>query len=268
MNCCDAPRSASVSKPFNPENLMNPTIRRKPLSLNRSGFTLVELMVSIVIVVALVAIVFVVSNRVKESAGKATSVSNLKQLQLANGLYATDNNGRFVACYTKNEEGKTGGLWDRNPDFLDVYIGPNQPTRGNNQESRVEPKHLDAIAYKARGNGYDTLKASYGMISKEPYTSSGPGTDSSYRSTELTSPAQTAAFVTAVNWLVQYSGRTGWDGTEGKVNAPRIAYRHRGKALVVYYDGHVGEVSEEDLAKLDQRGGKNNAFWKGTNGRL
>jgi len=209
---------------------------------------------------------FLGTTRVRAAAARATSTNNLRKLQVANGLYATDNNGRYVSTFTQNDQGKTGGLWDRNPDFLDLYIGVNKPTRGNSQESRASPDNLDPIAYKARGKGYDTLKASYGMVSKENYSSGSENVDSSYQLTELSSPSQTAAFVTAVNWLVQYSGRKGWDGKEGKVNAPRIAYRYNGKAQVVYYDGHVESVTMDELLALDRRGGKNNSFWNGRNG--
>lgn len=241
--------------------------RKIPSKKITPGFTLVELMVTIVIIVVLASFIFLGTTRMRAAANRTISIDNLRKLQLANGLYATDNNSRFVACYTKSSEGKTGGLWDRNADFLDLYVGLNQPTKGNSQESRVSPKHLDPIAYKEKASGFDTLKANYGMISKEDYTSSGPDTNSSYRMSELTSPSQTAAFVTAVNWLVQYSGRSSWKGVEGKVNAPMIAYRHRNKALVAYYDGHVGEVTKDDMAKLDKRGGKSNSFWKGTSGK-
>jgi prepilin-type N-terminal cleavage/methylation domain-containing protein/prepilin-type processing-associated H-X9-DG protein len=232
-----------------------------------SGFTLVELMVSIVIVVILASFVFLGTSRVQEATNRSVSTDNLRKLQLANGLYATDNNGRFAPCWFKKEDGSTGGVWDRNADFLDYYIGPSEPTPGKDQQSRVDTKNLDPIAFKARGSGYDTLKASYGMISKEPYSSSGPGVESAYRLSELTNPSKTAAFVTSVNWLVQYGARFQWDGVEGKVNATRIAYRHRNKALVAYYDGHVGSITKDDMKAFDKRGGKNNSFWKGTNGR-
>ena len=230
------------------------------------GFTLIELMVSIVIVIALVALAFTIMNRVRAAAAKTASVSNLKALQVANGLYASDNNGRFVPTFSKDSGGKAGGIWDRNADFIDLYAGVNHPD-SRTKELPVSPKHLDPIAYKARGSGFDTIKASYGMVSKISYTQSGPNTESSYRLGELTAPARTAAFVTAVNWLVQYSGRNGWQGVEGKVNAPMMAYRHRDKALVVYYDGHVGEISKKDMAALDRRGGQNNSFWKGVGGQ-
>lgn len=230
------------------------------------GFTLVELMVTIVIIVVLVSFVFLGASRLKESTNRAVSTANLKKLQLANGLYSSDHNGRYASTYTKNSSGSTGNLWDRSPDFLDNYVGPSQPTSGNSQESRILPEALDPIAYKAKKSGYDTLKASYGMVAKINYTGSSKDVDSSYRNTELTAPHLTAAFVTSVNWLVQYGGRNSWKGVEGKVNAPMIAYRHRGKALVAYYDGHVGAITMRDMEGLDRRGGKNNSFWKGRNG--
>ena len=232
-----------------------------------SAFTLVELLVTIAILIVLAALVFFATSRVRAATARAISADNLRKLQVANALYATDNNGHYVSTFTQNENGKTGGLWDRNSDFLDLYVGVNKPTRGNSQESRVSPEHLDPIAYKARGKGYDTLKASYGMVSKDNYKSGNKDVDSSYQLTELSSPAKTAAFVTAVNWLVQYGGRNSWKGVEGKVNAPMIAYRYNNKAQVAYYDGHVGSITMDDMAELDERGGKENSFWKGNNGR-
>lgn len=233
----------------------------------RTAFTLVEILVVSAIIILLAALAFLGTSRMQSAADRTISVDNLRKLQIANGVYAADHGGAFVSTFTQNSEGKTGGLWDRNSEFLDIYLGEfDQSHSGKSQESRVKTKHLDPIAYKARANGHNTLKASYGMVSKENYRSGNKDVNSTYRITELTSAPQTAAFVTAVNWLVQYGGRDSWDGVEGKVNAPRIAYRYNNKALVVYYDGHVGQISKEDMAALDRRGGKNNCFWKGRGG--
>ena len=232
-----------------------------------SAFTLVEVLVVVAIIIVLAALTFVGTSRMRAAADRSLSMNNLHQLQIANGAYAADHAGTFVSTFTQDSEGKTGGLWDRNPEFLDLYLGESErSSSGTSQESRVSPKHLDPIAYKAGASGYDTLKASYGMVSKENYKSGNKDVDSVYRIGELTSAPQTAAFVTAVNWLVQYGGRDSWDGVEGKVNAPRIAYRYDNKALVVYYDGHVGQISKADMAELDRRGGKNNCFWTGKGG--
>lgn len=39
----------------------------------------------------------------------------------------------------------------------------------------------------------------------------------------------------------------------------------KGSALIVYLDGHMGEVRKEDIAQIDDNGGGDNAFWKGQN---
>jgi len=61
----------------------------------QSGFTLVELLVSIVIVAALASVVFAVSIRVKEKANASVCVSNLRQVGgIMNGA-AVENNGLY-----------------------------------------------------------------------------------------------------------------------------------------------------------------------------
>jgi prepilin-type processing-associated H-X9-DG protein len=50
---------------------------------------------------------------------------------------------------------------------------------------------------------------------------------------------------------------------EGKTNDSKIAYRHNGKAVVGYYDGHGGVISMAEMRKIDTLGGINNVFWGG-----
>lgn len=230
----------------------------------RAAFTLVELLITITIILALASLAFMGLGKMRTAADRTLALGNLSQLQIANASYATENNGRFVATFTKNERGKTGGLWDRNSGFLDEYIGAETFSDSKKQEKRVPTSSLDPVAYRAAMAGHDTLKASYGMFSKEGYTANSKDIDSSYLMSELTQPHRTAAFTTALNWLVQYGGRFHWKGVEGKVNAPAMAYRHNNKALVAYYDGHVGEVTKATLKDIDKRGGKSHPFWSGT----
>lgn len=58
-----------------------------------SGFTLVELLVSLGIIALLTALLLPTVARVRESARRATDLSNLRQLVAACTLYATDNDG-------------------------------------------------------------------------------------------------------------------------------------------------------------------------------
>lgn len=58
--------------------------------MKRFGFTLIELLVVIAIIAILAAMLFPVFAQARENARKAKSISNLKQLALANLMYAQD----------------------------------------------------------------------------------------------------------------------------------------------------------------------------------
>jgi prepilin-type N-terminal cleavage/methylation domain-containing protein/prepilin-type processing-associated H-X9-DG protein len=62
----------------------------------RRGFTLIELLVVIAIIAILLAILMPALNRVKEQGKRAGCLANLKQLQLAWGMYADENDDRIV----------------------------------------------------------------------------------------------------------------------------------------------------------------------------
>ncbi len=62
----------------------------------RRGFTLIELLVVIAIIAILAAILFPVFARAREKARQAACQSNVKQIGLANGMYMTDYDGRYM----------------------------------------------------------------------------------------------------------------------------------------------------------------------------
>ena len=126
---------------------------------------------------------------------------------------------------------------------------------------------MDPIPARAKQRNYQYLSASFGyMTNGLPGAGWGkPNATPSYRTSQLTSPERTAAFATATDWMVNYANRFQWESNqaEGWVPGQRMSFRHNGKALVVYYDGHVGEVSVADVRKIDIQGGSSNIFWKG-----
>lgn len=63
---------------------------------SKKGFTLIELLVVIAIIAILAAILFPVFAQAKTAAKKVQTISNLKQLGIANNLYLTDNDDMYV----------------------------------------------------------------------------------------------------------------------------------------------------------------------------
>ena len=58
--------------------------------MKRMGFTLIELLVVIAIIAILAAILFPVFARVREQAQQTQCLSNLKQIAMAEKMYAAD----------------------------------------------------------------------------------------------------------------------------------------------------------------------------------
>ncbi len=71
------------------------------------GFTLVELLVVIAIVSVLAALIAAVSGRVKVSANRAASASNMRQIGVALALYTNENNGRYPETTHSNQRDRS-----------------------------------------------------------------------------------------------------------------------------------------------------------------
>jgi prepilin-type N-terminal cleavage/methylation domain-containing protein/prepilin-type processing-associated H-X9-DG protein len=113
----------------------------------RKAFTLIELLVVIAIIAILLAILMPALNRVKEQGKRAACLSNLKQLQLAWDMYATENdenvvNGEAYGGGDGTAPIPTGGIhkgerWWTGDDIGDFWQGINLPEEIQKQAIRA-----------------------------------------------------------------------------------------------------------------------------------
>lgn len=95
----------------------------------RKGFTLIELLVVIAIIAILAAMLFPVFARAREKARQSSCISNLKQIETANIMYAQDYDSTFVV-WTLNSS--TPDLWWQPKLYpyiknRQIYICPSDP---------------------------------------------------------------------------------------------------------------------------------------------
>ena len=96
-------------------------------SRNSRGFTLVEILVVITIIVVLAALIFTLSSRAINSGEKAVCVANLRGVGNALQIYITENNGRLPGPLNTGQSALYDPVQARLPDkgrSLVNYIGP------------------------------------------------------------------------------------------------------------------------------------------------
>jgi prepilin-type N-terminal cleavage/methylation domain-containing protein/prepilin-type processing-associated H-X9-DG protein len=105
--------SMQLSRPYS-------TLHRRSIAKVHRGFTLVELLVTITIVVVLAAIVFVMTGKIRTSAQQTSMVSAMRQIGQANIGYSSENNGAINVIRDANESG--GAKW-----VSESFMGRMQP---------------------------------------------------------------------------------------------------------------------------------------------
>src|SRR5690554_5460678 len=126
--------------------------------VRKSAFTLIELLVVIAIIAILAAILFPVFARARESARRASCMSNLKQIGLGVMMYVQDYDEKYPMCFdTAPNKGDWGTFLTPYVKNTQVYICPSSSissyTSGNYGANRAMLVDGDA-----EGNaGWQTL---------------------------------------------------------------------------------------------------------------
>ncbi|MGC6423714.1 MAG: prepilin-type N-terminal cleavage/methylation domain-containing protein [Lentimonas sp.] len=84
----------------------------RPQIRSSNGFTLIELLTVIAIVAILAAILIPSVSKVREKARTATSLSNLRQIGTAIGVFQNFNGGRFPSGFINEEGGDGSNVYD------------------------------------------------------------------------------------------------------------------------------------------------------------
>jgi prepilin-type processing-associated H-X9-DG protein/prepilin-type N-terminal cleavage/methylation domain-containing protein len=243
------------------------------------GFTLVELLVVIGIIALLVAILLPALNRVRAQARQVKCLSNIRQIGIADQLYAAEFPRQHLPAYW-GYTAPSGG-WDPGTPPLIPASGPRMywfqvPTFANVFKS-LDLYHYpagaccpDALLSAQNSNQYgSTLHESYGMNSTQLpglATTLAPDYWNQYFRTLVIAPSEKVYFADATSEFVSCSTssttpnstlryfETNYNGEDwsGEIHHPphfggAVAYRHNKGANLLFFDGHAEWMAYSEL---------------------
>lgn len=252
-------------------------------AVKRRGFTLVEVLVVLGVVLTLLGLLLPSLAGARESARAAACASNVRQLQFANDLFANDHAGRYVpgaAAILENRQrwhgarASSSGPFDPAGGGLTPYLGD----AGASAAVRACPTFAPALeALRSRGMGFESGCGGYGynnaFVGVERSQAGGgawvvavgkdgqPMDTIGARRTRFVQPARTIAFADAAlaydrapDGVIEYSfvEPRFWPDWPTARPDPSVHFRHgaagqgAASANVAWLDGHVsGETMGE-----------------------
>jgi prepilin-type N-terminal cleavage/methylation domain-containing protein/prepilin-type processing-associated H-X9-DG protein len=208
----------------------------------KRGFTLIELLVVIAIIGILTMMVFPVFARARESARRATCISNIKQLSLAILMYVADNDGGFVPAQSPDNLMRWHGVRASTDEPFQSEGGPLWDYLKNDQI-----KACPSFSVTSEYGGFEQGAGGYGYNAQ--YVG---GTPAGWpqmcvpaKEFEINNLAETVmltdtAFLDCDGNLFEYSFcEAPYYARWGAEADPSTHFRHNGMTNVAFCDGHA-----------------------------
>lgn len=196
------------------------------------------------IIAGLAALLLPALSIVKQAAQGSRCANSLRNLQLGNLLYSNDFDGSFLPAWYIRPDGTRSDLWPNTAFMTDYCEGGRAPAR---LCPRARP---DAVTPGEISN----FARSYGMNPGHGWTSFPPGTYGGFRAS-WGRISEVVAYADALSWLIEFENGDATNYWIGGVAAPEglyrraAAYRHRGQATVVMFDGHTERLAVGQLGR-------------------
>ena len=222
----------------------------------KKGFTLIELLVVIAIIALLLSIIMPALKKAKEAARRVVCNNHLKNLGIANEMYANQYDNAFVPITDKNQ-------WLVNKAFIKLLDMDKKQQTGDS--AYKAPKDFlcpsDRISTNEENAG--TLG---GVLLSYGYNLTDWGWNGTmyrgHKLSNLRSPGTRLAFADGIDWWLDWGGADydhggeGWD-TYGQQSldfyqdecglfGPTF-YRHNDGANIGFYDGHTEYLKKEQV---------------------
>lgn len=221
-------------------------MRNKKLEMKKKGFTLIELLVVVAIIAILAAMLLPALSKAREKARQSVCMSNLKQLGVAELIYAQDYDGWVTANGTADTERRwtrvlsTHGYLPKVSDSIPLSSGKPSILVCPSYYPKVYYYYLYTHGVRFSISGKADYRADF-------YKIGSPIRDNTGRSSN-TSPSEFIFMGDSIR--TGYSPISQYYQIANTTTATygRIHTRHSGRANILFIDGHVKSCGPDDLA--------------------